>query len=40
MTSWFALGAMWAAAALTDRLIDQHPSAQPVATPAAVAAKG
>jgi uncharacterized protein len=40
MTSWVALGAMWAAAALTDRLIDQHPSAEPVATPTAVAAKG
>lgn len=26
VTAWVALGAMWAAAALTDRLVDQHPA--------------
>jgi uncharacterized membrane protein YedE/YeeE len=31
MTSWVALSAMWAAAALTDRLVDQRPpAAQPL----------
>jgi hypothetical protein len=33
LTSWVTLCAIWAAAALTDRLIDQHP--EPAAPPLA-----
>lgn len=40
LTAWVSLCAMWAAAALTDRLVDQRPSAaldQPISGPAAPA---
>ena len=36
LTAWVTLAAMWAGAALTDRLIDQHPAddpAQPATLP-------